>query len=134
MKTSTKRTRVNTLWVVLSLAIVFPVVIDDPSSAQTTKRRPLKVLTPPFTANKGELLQELRDRKFQALDTQLSSYGNLQEAIRYYDQALEEGGDFALGYASRGVLYLKLGRYALQDLDSANRLRPQEPHVLASLA
>jgi predicted Zn-dependent protease len=34
------------------------------------------------------------------------------------------------------MLYLKLGRYeeALQDLESANRLRPQEPHVLASLA
>ena len=58
-------------------------------------------------------------------------------ALRFYDQALQEGGDlFNTGYTSRGMLFLRLGRYddALQDLDRANHLRPQEPRVLESLA
>ena len=56
------------------------------SSAQVTTRPPLKVLTPPFTANKGELLQKLRDRKFQDLDAQLNSY-----QTRFEKDALAEG-------------------------------------------
>jgi tetratricopeptide (TPR) repeat protein len=58
-------------------------------------------------------------------------------AIRFYDQAVQEGGHlFNTGYTSRGMLFLRLGRYddALQDLDRANHLRPQEPRVLESLA
>jgi tetratricopeptide (TPR) repeat protein len=58
-------------------------------------------------------------------------------AMRFYDQALQEGGDlFNSGYTSRGLLFLRLGRYddALRDLDRANHLRPQEPKVLESLA
>jgi tetratricopeptide (TPR) repeat protein len=58
-------------------------------------------------------------------------------AIRFYDQAVHEGGDlFNTGYTSRGMLFLRLGRYddALQDLDRANHLRPQETRVLESLA
>jgi tetratricopeptide (TPR) repeat protein len=58
-------------------------------------------------------------------------------AMSFYDQALQEGGDlFNSGYTSRGKLFLRLGRYddALQDLDRANHLRPQEPQVLESLA
>ena len=58
-------------------------------------------------------------------------------AMRFYDQALQEGGDlFNSGYTSRGLLFLRLGSYddALRDLDRANHLRPQEPQVLESLA
>jgi len=58
-------------------------------------------------------------------------------AMRFYDQAVQEGGDlFNSGYTSRGTLFLRLGQYddALQDLNHANHLRPQEPKVLESLA
>ena len=326
MTTCTKRKRINFLWIVSTEALAFLLVVAASSSAQITTRRPLKMLIPPFTANKGELLQKLRHRKFQDLDGQLNSYqvafekdafteGNLavafetfcspdpalgplldewvskapnsypahlaraeylvtagyqargdqsadetsagqfaemnallgkavkdaavaiklnpksslayaatidaargssdddmrekalaaglknaplsmalrvseiralqprwggsygamerlaadaqkyaaqnpklvtlkgfadvergrvalsdndsEGALRFYDQALQEGGDlFNTGYTSRGVLFLRLGRYddALQDLDRANHLRPQEPRVLESLA
>ena len=58
-------------------------------------------------------------------------------ALRFYDQALQEGGElFNTGYTSRGMLFLRLGRYddALRDLNRANHLRPQEAQVLESLA
>ena len=324
MTTCAKRKRINFLWMVSIEALAFVLVVAASSSAQVTTRRPLKL--PPFTANKGELLQKLRERKFQDLDALLISYqagfeqnplaeGNLanafeafssldpalgpnldewvakdpnsysahiaraeylvaagyhargdqyadqtpdsqfaemnallgkavkdavvaiklnpkssfgysviidaargaseddmreqafaaglknvplsmvirvseiralqprwggsygamerlaaetqkyaaqnpklvtlkgypdvqrgrvameandsEGALRFYDQALQEGGDlFNTGYMSRGVLYLRLGRYddALRDLDRANHLRPQEPRVLESLA
>jgi tetratricopeptide (TPR) repeat protein len=62
--------------------------------------------------------------------------GNLKQAVRYYNQALEEGGDFALAYAQRGSVYDVLRRYddALEDLSRANRLRPQDTFTLQALA
>ena len=65
------------------------------------------------------------------------SENDLEGALSFYDQAVQEGGYlFNTGYTSRGMLYLRLGRYddALRDLDHANHLRPQEPKVLGALA
>lgn len=73
MTTCTKRKKINFLWIASTEALAFLLVVAASSSAQITTR-PLKVLMPPFTANKGELLQKLRDRKFQDLDAQLNSY------------------------------------------------------------
>ena len=72
MTTSTKRKRINFLWIVSIEALAFLLVVAASSSAQVAARRLLKL--PPFTANKGELLQKLRERKFQDLDTLLNSY------------------------------------------------------------
>ena len=62
--------------------------------------------------------------------------GDLRQAIRFYNQALDEGGDFAQAYSQRGGAYDQLNRYddALEDLDRANKLRPQEPATLGRLA
>ncbi len=70
MRTCTKRKRINFLWIASTEAFAFLLVVAASSSAHVTTSRPL----PPFTANKGELLQKLRDRKFQDLDGQLNSY------------------------------------------------------------
>jgi tetratricopeptide (TPR) repeat protein len=86
MTTCTKRKRINFLWIVSTEALAFLLVVAASSSAQVTTRRPLKVLTPPFTANKGELLQKLRDRNFQDLDAKLNSY-----QTRFEEYALAEG-------------------------------------------
>ena len=72
MTTSTKRKRINFLWIVSTEGLAFLLVVAASSSAQVTTNRPLKL--PPFTANKGELLQKLRERKFQDLDAQFNSY------------------------------------------------------------
>ena len=69
MTTFTKRKKINFSWIV-SGALTFLLVVAASGFAHVTTRRPL----PPFTANKGELLQKLRDRKFQDLDGQLNSY------------------------------------------------------------
>jgi tetratricopeptide (TPR) repeat protein len=62
--------------------------------------------------------------------------GDRNKAIRFYNQALDKGGDFALAYAGRGSAYDEIHRFddALEDLNRANRLRPQEPKTLESLA
>ena len=62
--------------------------------------------------------------------------GDPKKAIRFYNRALEEGGDFSAAYMYRGNMYAQLGLYddALEDLNRANRLRPQNPAVLDSLA
>jgi tetratricopeptide (TPR) repeat protein len=86
MTTCTKRKRINFLWIVSTETLAFLLVVAASSSAHVTTRRPLKVLIPPFTANKGELLQKLRDRKFQDLDAQLNSY-----QTRFEQDALAEG-------------------------------------------
>lgn len=43
-------------------------------SRPTSVRNPLKILATPFTADKLEILQMLRARKFQDLDERLKSY------------------------------------------------------------
>lgn len=65
-----------------------------------------------------------------------SSAGDSRKAIRLCNQALEEGGDFYMAYMYRGDTYGQLHLYdeALEDLNRANRLRPQNPKVLESLA
>jgi tetratricopeptide (TPR) repeat protein len=62
--------------------------------------------------------------------------GDRNKAIRFYNKALDEGGDFALAYAGRGSAYDQINRFddALEDLSRANRLRPQEPKTLEALA
>jgi tetratricopeptide (TPR) repeat protein len=62
--------------------------------------------------------------------------GDLGKAIRFYNQALDAGGDFAQAYSARGAAYDQLHLYndALEDLDRANKLRPQEPFTLERLA
>ena len=86
MTTRAKRKRVNFLWIVSNAALAFLLVVAGSSSAQVATRHPLKVGIPPFTANKGELLQKLRDRRFQDLDAQLNSY-----QTRFEQEALAEG-------------------------------------------
>ena len=58
----------------LGATVVSLVVLQIANRPPTSVRGPLKVLTPPFTADKSALIQEVRDRKFQALDAQLNSY------------------------------------------------------------
>lgn len=80
------RASTNILWIVLGAAVALIVVVRIANRPPTSIRGPLQVLTPPFTASKAELIQELRARKFQALDTQLNSYQKSFET-----NALEEG-------------------------------------------
>jgi tetratricopeptide (TPR) repeat protein len=86
MTTFTRRKKISFLWIVSGEALTFLLVVAASSSAQVTTPRPPTVLPPPFTANKGELLQKLRDRKFQDLDAQLKSY-----QTRFEQEALAEG-------------------------------------------
>ena len=81
-----RRKSITILWGMLGLAALLLVVAKIENRPPTSVRGPLKILTPPFTANKAELIQELRDRKFQQLDTQLNSY---QKAFE--ENVLEEG-------------------------------------------
>jgi tetratricopeptide (TPR) repeat protein len=81
-----RRKSITILWGILGVAAVLLVVVKIVNRPPTSVRGPLKILTPPFTANKAELIQELRDRKFQQLDTQLNSY---QKAFE--ENVLEEG-------------------------------------------
>jgi tetratricopeptide (TPR) repeat protein len=69
-----RRKSITILWGILGAALVLIVVVRIANRPPTSVRGPLKILTPPFTADKAELIQELRDRKFQVLDTQLNSY------------------------------------------------------------
>jgi tetratricopeptide (TPR) repeat protein len=86
MPEGTRRKTTTTLWIVLGIALVLLLVVRIGKRPVTSVRGPLKVLTPPFTANKSEIIRELSDRKFQALDTQLNSY---QKAFE--ENVLEEG-------------------------------------------
>src|SRR5579863_2876213 len=70
MTTCTKRKRIKFLWLVSTEAIALLLVVTAAGFAHVMTHRPL----PPFTANKGELLQKLRERKFQDLDGKLNSY------------------------------------------------------------
>ena len=81
-----RRKSITILWGILGLAALLLVVAKIENRPPTSVRGPLKILTPPFTANKAELIQELRDRKFQQLDTQLNSYQKAFEG-----NVLEEG-------------------------------------------
>jgi tetratricopeptide (TPR) repeat protein len=81
-----RRKIITILWGILGVATLLLVVVKIENRPPTSIRGPLKILTPPFTANKAELIQELRDRKFQQLDTQLNSY---QKAFE--ENVLEEG-------------------------------------------
>jgi tetratricopeptide (TPR) repeat protein len=92
MAAGIRRTSANILWIILGLALVFVVVAKISNRPPTSVRGSLKVLTPPFTANKGELIQELRDRKFQVLDTKLNSY---QKA---FEQNVLEEGNLSLAF------------------------------------
>jgi tetratricopeptide (TPR) repeat protein len=86
MAESTTRRSVNILWGALAVAALLLVALRIANRPTTSVRGPLKILTPPFTANKAELIQKLRDRKFQDLDAQLNSY---QKAFE--KDPLEEG-------------------------------------------
>ena len=74
MAAGTRRKSINILWAILGVAAVLLITVTIANRPPTSVRGPLKILTPPFTANKAQLIQELRDRKFQDLDTQLNSY------------------------------------------------------------
>ena len=74
MAEGTRRKSINVLWGMLGVAVILIVAVKIVRRPPTSVRGPLKILTPPFTANKTELIQELRDRKFQVLDAQLNSY------------------------------------------------------------
>jgi tetratricopeptide (TPR) repeat protein len=86
MAAGTRRTSTNILWGILGLALTFLAVARITNRPPTSVRGPLKILTPPFTANKAEIIRELRDRKFQDLDTQLNSYQK-----GFEENVLEEG-------------------------------------------
>jgi len=92
MAAGIRRKSANILWIVLGLALVFVVVAKISNRQPTSVRGSLKVLTPPFTANKGELIRDLRDRKFQVLDTKLNSY---QKA---FEQNVLEEGNLSLAF------------------------------------
>jgi len=81
-----RRKRTTLLWKMLGATVVSLIALQIASRPVTSVRGPLKVLTPPFTADKSNLIQELRDRKFQALDAQLNSY---QQGFE--ENVLEEG-------------------------------------------
>jgi tetratricopeptide (TPR) repeat protein len=81
-----KRKSITVLWGILGIATLLLIVAKIENRPPTSVRGPLRILTPPFTANKAELIQELRDRKFEQLDTQLNSY---QKAFE--ENVLEEG-------------------------------------------
>lgn len=53
-------------------------------------------------------------------------------AIRFFNKALADGGDFARAYESRAWAYYWLGRYddALEDVSRSDRLRPQNTSAL----
>ena len=74
MAEGTRRKSINVLWGILGVAVLVIVGVKIARRPPTSVRGPLKILTPPFTANKSEIIQELRDRKFQVLDAQLNSY------------------------------------------------------------
>ena len=64
-----RRKSITILWAILGVALALIVVVRIANRPPTSVRGPLKILTPPFTADKAELIRELRDRKFQVLDT-----------------------------------------------------------------
>src|ERR1700741_3699689 len=86
MEWGTRRKSVNVLWAILGVALVIIVSVKIARRPPTSVGGPLKILTPPFTADKAELIQELRDRKFQVLDTQLNAYQK-----GFEENVLEEG-------------------------------------------
>ena len=61
MATSTSRKVTNIIWGVLALWIVLLIIGRIRNRPPTSVRGPLKILTPLFTANKAELIQDLRD-------------------------------------------------------------------------
>jgi tetratricopeptide (TPR) repeat protein len=85
-ESSKRRKRTTLLWKLLGATVVSLIALQIANRPPTSVRGPLKVLTPPFTADKAMLIQELRDRKFQALDAQLNSYQK-----RFEENVLEEG-------------------------------------------
>jgi tetratricopeptide (TPR) repeat protein len=86
MAAATRRKSVTVLWAILGVAVLLLFAVKIANRPPSSVRGPLKILTPPFTANKSELIEELRARKFQVLDTQLNSYQQTFEK-----NALEEG-------------------------------------------
>jgi tetratricopeptide (TPR) repeat protein len=86
MAAGTRRKSVSILWGILGVAAVLLIAARVVNRPPTSVRGPLKILTPPFTADKAELIQKLRDRKFLELDTKLNSY---QKAFK--ENVLEEG-------------------------------------------
>ena len=81
-----RRKRINYLWELLGATVVTLLLLHNANRPATSVRGPLKILTPPFTADKSEIIQELRDRNFQALDIKLNSYQR-----DFEDNVLEEG-------------------------------------------
>lgn len=81
-----RRKRINYLWELLGATVVTLLLLHNANRPATSVRGPLKILTPPFTADKSEIIQELRDRNFQALDIKLNSYQK-----DFEDNVLEEG-------------------------------------------
>lgn len=81
-----RRARITMLWKMLAATAFSLIALRAAQRPPSSVRGPLIVLTPPFTANKAELIQELRDRKFEVLDTQLNSYQK-----QFEENALEEG-------------------------------------------
>ncbi len=86
MAAETRRKSITILWGILGVVVVFLAVVRIANRPLTSVRGPLKMLTPPFTANKAELILELRNREFQVLDARLNSYQKAFEG-----NALEEG-------------------------------------------
>jgi tetratricopeptide (TPR) repeat protein len=62
----------------------------------------------------------------------LADAGKTEAAIRAETEALRRGGDYWEFYYQRGTLFSDLERSpeALRDLNRANRLMPQDAHVL----
>ena len=92
--TSPKRRRKRTtiLWELLAATVVSMILLQHAKRPADSVRGPLKILTPPFTADKSEIIQELRDRKFQALDNQLNSYQ------KGFEQNVLEEGNLAIAF------------------------------------
>lgn len=102
-QSSKSRKRTTLLWKLLGATIVSLIALQIANRPVTSARGPLKVLTPPFTADKAELIQELRDRKFQALDTQLNSYQ------KGFEQNVLEEGNLSLAFDAFGFTDATLG-------------------------
>ena len=77
------RKSANILSTIVGVALVSLVVVLIVSRSPTT---------PPFTANKGQLIRELRDRKFQTLDTQPNS------CQKGFEENVSEEGNLSIAF------------------------------------
>ena len=99
MTTFTKRKKINFLWIVSGEALAFLLVVAASGFAHVATRRPL----PPFTANKGELLQKLppvstssyglRNRRRSPINCSADHSRSVRPRHRQASSARSDGGE-----------------------------------------